>query len=194
MSVTVVTPPAEEPVSRAEAKLHMHVDGTDEDTLIDSLIVAVRRYAEGFTARTFVTTTFDLFLDAFPTEDNGTIFVPGPPLSSVTTVKYIDTAGVQQTETTPSSIYDVDTDREPGRIALAYNQSWPSTRTDIQAVEIQYVAGYGAAAAVLDDIKAAILLGVADLFEHREAQVESRLQENPAFKRLLWMHRILEFA
>lgn len=192
MSVTVVTPPAEEPISRAEARLHMRVDATDEDSLIDNLIVAVRRHAEGFTGRTFVTTTFDLFLDAFPTEDNGTIFVPGPPLSSVATVKYIDLNGAEQT--VASSVYDEDTDREPGRIALAFNESWPSARTDIQAVTVRYVAGYGAASDVLDDIKAAILLGVADLFEHRETQSEIRLEENPAFKSLLWMHRILEFA
>ena len=66
MGLRVTTPPADEPVSLADARAHLRVDGTDEDALIGGLIVAAREYAEGFTGRRFVTTDMELTLEQFP--------------------------------------------------------------------------------------------------------------------------------
>ena len=55
MPLQLVTPPAEEPVSLAEARLHLRVDFTDDDALITSLIAAARQAAETLTGRQFVT-------------------------------------------------------------------------------------------------------------------------------------------
>jgi len=46
MSLVITVEPAEEPVTTAEAKDHMRVDTSDDDTLIDGLITASRLYAE----------------------------------------------------------------------------------------------------------------------------------------------------
>lgn len=61
MHLVIVTPPAAEPVSVAEA--HARIDASDEDTLIGSLITAARELVETETARRLITQTLDGVLD-----------------------------------------------------------------------------------------------------------------------------------
>ena len=53
---TQLTPPAAEPLTLAEAKLHLRVDAdiTDDDSLITALIVTARQQAEHRTGRSLV--------------------------------------------------------------------------------------------------------------------------------------------
>lgn len=173
MNWQVTTQPATEPVTLAEAKAHLRIDTTADDTLIESLITAARQWCEDYERRAYVTQTITVKLDRFTNK----IVLPKPKLQSVTSVKYIDTAGVEQTLST--DIYNVDTYREPGRITLAYNQSWPTTRDDYNAVEIVYVAGYGDAADVPDRVKCAIKLIVGHLYENRESTAPISIHEVP---------------
>ncbi len=86
---------------------------------------------------------------------------------SVTTVKYYDTDGSQQT--LGASVYDVDTTSIPGLITLAYGQSWPAIRNMHHAIEIIYKAGYGAdASSTPEHVKSANKLLIGHLYEHRE--------------------------
>ena len=66
MSLQLVTPPTGEPVSLAEAKLHLRVDVDDDDALIGSIISAARQAAETLTGRQLITSRWKLVLDAFP--------------------------------------------------------------------------------------------------------------------------------
>jgi len=187
MALYQSTAPTEEPVSLEEAKDHLRVSTDTEDATIEAAIVAAREYCEAVTRRQFVTATYKLTLDSWPS----VIRPPRPPLVSVTSIGYTDTNGDAQTFS--SSNYTVDTYSEPGRIALAYGQSWPDVQSGIIApITVTYVAGYGAATAVPRSIKAAMLLCIADLYEHREAMSEIRLEENPTVDRLLWSKRMLE--
>lgn len=66
----------------------------------------------------------------------------------------------------------MDDKSEPGWIVPAYGYSWPSTRDDVNAVIVTYVAGYGAnAAAVPLPIKQWILLALGTMFDNREIEV-----------------------
>lgn len=170
---TLVTPPAVEPVTLAEAKAHMRVDATDDDALISSLIVAARQWAERFTNRAFITQTWKLALDPMPVEDifqnfgaARAISLPRAPLQSVETVQYYaddDTATVW-----PSANYFVDTMREPGRLVLRSNAVWPSPTRRANALIATYTAGYGDdATSVPEPIRAAILELVAHWYERR---------------------------
>lgn len=168
MSLALVTAPAAEPLTRTEAKTHLRVDTsfTADDTLIDALITTARQHVENHTRRALVTQTWDLFLDGFPSSNE--ICVPLPALQSVTSLKYTDSAGAVTTWSTAN--YIVDTAHAPGRIVPAYGVYWPVfTPSPSNPVAVRFVAGYGAAAAVPEAIKAALKLLIGHWYENREA-------------------------
>lgn len=78
-----------------------------------------------------------------------------------------------------SSLYIVVATREPGRVCLAPGQSWPVVQSRINAVEVTFVAGYGLAANVPQDLKSAQLLLLGHLHENREATTILSLKETP---------------
>lgn len=178
MGLYLSTAPTVEPVTLADAQIYMRIlpDGdtpTDKDsTLLLSLIMAARTECERFTSRAFINQSWTLTLDAFPfsglSGPGRAIKLPRSPLISVTSVQYVDTSGVTQTLAT--TVYDVDTSCEPGRIGEAYGQIWPVTRWKLNAITIIFMSGYGAtAASVPDEIKTAIKETVKDWFERGTA-------------------------
>jgi uncharacterized phiE125 gp8 family phage protein len=190
MSLKIYTEPIEEPILLDEiTKRHLRVDHSEDDTLIGSYITAARKHCENFLGRALITQTWDLFMDSFPSESF--IKVPLPPLQSVTTLKYKDTAGTLQTWAATN--YVVDTHSEPGRISLAYGISWPSTYAEIDAVQIQFVCGYGLSANVPLHIKQAILLKLTGLYENRGDTERSFVTDTleQAIESLLWADRIV---
>lgn len=191
-ALTQTGAPTEEPVTRAEAILHLKQDVSDEDSLIDLYLVAAREYCERETGRQFVAATYTVKYDRFPQ----VIRLPKPPLASatsVTSVAYVDTSGDPQTLTVTTE-YTVDSSSLFARIVPAYGTSWPSTRDQPNAVTVTYVAGYGAASAVPYVAKAAILLIVGDLYTHRSAGTELRVARNPTVDALLATISVKEAA
>ena len=169
-SLVLQTAPTVEPITTAEAKSHLRVDAAGDDTLIGALIdaaIAMLDGRDGWLGRALCTQTWDWYLDAFPDED--VLYVPLPPLVSVSSITYLDTAGASQTW--GATNYTVDIRKGPGRITPAYGVVWPSTRDVVNAVIIRFVAGYGAAAAVPETIKLGLKALVAQFYEHREPVV-----------------------
>lgn len=164
--VKVITAAASIPVTLAEARAHLRIDDTSEDTLITTLISVATEYAEKRLARALITQTWELYLDEFPADE--IIGIKFPPLQSITSVKYYDSDNTLQTLAT--TVYDVDTIREPGQIRLADAQYWPATYYRPNAVIIRFVAGYGNASTNVPElIRAAIKLLISYFFENREA-------------------------
>lgn len=174
------------PFTTSEIKLHLRVDHSVDDVLIAQLMLAATTAAEHYQKRTYITRSRTFYLDEFPS----VIRPPYSPLVAVTTLKYYDTDGNQQTLNAAN--YRVDTDTEPGRITEAYGESWPSIRSMTNAIEVIYTSGYGATSAnVPDDIRAAIKMMIAHLYEHRETVSAEQLHEIPmGAKELLMMRRI----
>lgn len=163
LRITLASGPAAEPLTTSEAKAHMRVTTADDNTYIDNLVKSARLQTEEYLKSALINQTWNYYLDWFP----DLIEVPRPPLSSVVSIKYIDTDGVEQTLAT--SVYTVDTDSFPGRIYRSYNQIWPVTRDVEKAVNIEFVAGYASGAAgVPQPIKQALLLQVGHLYANRE--------------------------
>ena len=193
MPTNLTTAPSEEPFTLTEAKSHLRVDITDDDSYITALIQAVREHAEPFLGRALITQTWDLFINNFPPSGSW-LEIPFPPLQSVTTIKYIDENGTQQTLS--SSIYTVDTNAEMGRVFLAYDQVWPTVRPILNAIEIRFVAGYGANA---EDIPESIRQGMKMLLGHLYENRETTKSGVPivsvpqAYEWLLWPYRVVRF-
>lgn len=167
-SWTLATAPAAEPFTTDEAKAHLRVDGSDEDTLIDALVVAAREYLELVTSRALVNQTWKAYFSAWPCRG---FELPGSPLSSVTLVKYTDTDAAQST--VDGSVYDVDTDATVGSVKLTEGQAWPSTSLQVnKPIVVEYVSGYGATSATIPQaLKQAMLLHIGHMFENREQVV-----------------------
>ena len=166
MSLKLVTAASTYPVTLAEAKLHLRVDSTDEDTLITALITAATEMCEQKTGRAIMQQTWDVTLDEFPTYFELTRV----PVQTVTYVKYYDTDGVLQTLS--SALYTVSSadDFGFGKITPVYGTLWPATREHNEAVAVRYVAGYTNAAAVPEPIKAWIKLMINTMFDNRETE------------------------
>lgn len=165
MSLTLISPPDVEPFTVDEAKLHLRVDGTDEDTLITSLIVAARRLAEHELGRVLITQTWELAMDEFPADE---IELPMAGLLGITSIKYLDAANVEQTVS--SADYTLDAAVTPGLVRLAVGASWPATYAVANAVRVRFTAGYGAAGTdVPANVVAYIKLQLGALYRHREA-------------------------
>jgi hypothetical protein len=207
--LSVTTAPSATPITLAEAKSFLRIDTSDEDALINTLIGAARDFAEEYTGRTLINTTYKLSLDGF-IEDQVPIkeglyqapymnfykrYIPlaRPPLSSVTSVK---TFTDDDTESTfASSKYYVDTQRNPGRIVLRDGETWPTDLRVANAIEITYVAGYGSATS---DVPQAIKVGMREhityLYEHR-GEVEPNLANFPILAKQLYQpYRVLSFS
>ena len=169
MGLTLVTAPAVEPITLSTAKLHLRVDTADEDGLISSLLTAARQHVESYTHRALVTQTWDWKLDAFPS-DGEPFVLPLPPVISVTSITYLDTAGASQTWGASNYITDLPAGdyASRARIAAGYGVAYPATYAVINAVTVRFVAGYGAASTVPEAIKAAIKILVADWYATRE--------------------------
>jgi uncharacterized phiE125 gp8 family phage protein len=189
MALSLYTAPTTEPVTVAEAKLHIRAnEDTVEDALVGSLITAAREYCETFTRRSLMPQVWDLKLDSFcdpAAYKDGVIWLPKPPVTAVTSITYLDTAGDSQTLGTSIYTYDL-----PSGPQEAYGQVFPQTRSTLNAVTIRFAAGYATAAAVPYSIKAAMLLLIGHWYQNREAVVVGvgigSVQVQTSAEALLW--------
>lgn len=183
-NVTEVTAPTAEPVSLAETKDHLRVDINDDDNLILGLIQAAREYAEEYLGRSLIQRTYRADLPYFADD----IWLPRGPVVSIGSIKYWDTSSPSVQQTWAATNYQLYYDVVKRTHGAAFESVYP--RPD--AVQITYTAGYldtssPQAENVPYALKAAMLLMVGDLYEHRESQVlyPGQLLNNPTMTRLL---------
>lgn len=169
MGRKLITAPVSEPITLAEAKLHLRTPDSADDTLITALITTARQVAEEYTARAFLTQTWELWLDSFGCYD-AEIELPLPPLQSVTTLKYKDTSGTLTT--LASDQYQIDTAAFPVKLKPAYGITWPSIQRNVYgAVQVRFICGWTSAAEIPAPIKAAMLLLIGHYYNNRESVV-----------------------
>lgn len=184
MNLIQIAEPAIEPVSLIEAKGHLKIDAdmTEDDWLISMLIKTARRFAEKYTSRSLITQGWQIVLDAFPGYRSPTYFqLPGSaiqlegstivirngPVTSITSVSYVDMDGNWQTM--PQTDYLFDPSGLVQRVSPAYGKTWPISRSQIASVKINYQSGFGATPdKVPDSFRQWMLLRLNTLYENRE--------------------------
>lgn len=157
-------------ITLTEAKQQARVDLTDtaHDNELTRLTTVVTEYIQRRTGRQLVTANWLGYLDKFPVK-NGDIIVPRPPLSVVNSITYTDEDGNLQTLAT--SVYEADTNSEPGRIVLKPDQSWEAVQVGKHhAVTVDFDAGFGAASAVPEAIRHAALMVLSHWFDNHDAE------------------------
>lgn len=160
-SFALVTAPATEPVTLAEAKAQLNVTDTEQDTYITSLIAIAREAVEAFTGRAFVSQSWKAVYEDWPNDK--ALILPRPPLVSVSSVKYFPRTGAEVTLAT--DYYKVDIVASPGRICLKYDWTLPSLSFDYEnPIIVAYTAGYTTVPAL---VKHAILLTIRHWYDNR---------------------------
>ena len=166
----VITPASTYPVSLTEAKSHLKVDTTADDTYITSIIKAATQLSEEYTNRFFIDTVIEQTCSDFAQLQ--TLFKS--KVSAVSHVKYYDSDNSLQTLS--STIYDTQLKYEPSQIQLADDKSFPEITKRNDAVVARYTVGYGASASdVPEIIKQAILLTIGNFYQNRNSVVIGRI-------------------
>lgn len=165
MALRRIVEPGSEPVALSDLKSHLRITSSDDDALLNALIVTCRVHAENELKRALITQTWEKTLDEFPAE----IELPYPPTQAITSVVYLADDGTSTL--LAASAYELDERSEPGWLVPAYDYEWPTTRASINAVTVTYTAGYGDIGDVPQAIKTWIMLMCGHLYENRESSL-----------------------
>jgi uncharacterized phiE125 gp8 family phage protein len=176
-------------VTAAEFKNHIREDLSDasNDTYITSLLSAATTWVEQFTCRTTINATYAYYLEQWPR----TLYLPRPPISSITLIAYMDMGGASQGWASTNYEFEAYS----GLLAPVYGKSFPAVRVKPRSISVAYVAGYGAtASSVPEAFKLAVKQLAGHWYESRLAVGDARSEIPMACKHLLYPYRIKEFA
>lgn len=182
--LSLITAPAIEPVSEAEARAHLRLTSEDEVALLFGHIRAARHMVESWTGRALISQSWRWMLDGWPghaMQDwwgglrQGAVAagaaryieMPKAPLQSISAVTLFNDA--DQPEVWAAANYFVDTASEPGRLVLRNAASMPAPQRAANGLQIDFTCGYGAGQGdVPAPLRQAVLMLCAHYFENRE--------------------------
>jgi uncharacterized phiE125 gp8 family phage protein len=175
MRLQELTPPAEEPLTLSEAKLHLRITHDADDDALNALIMAAREMCEGWTGLALVTRTYAFTADGW---DGKPVELPRPPLVSVEEIAVYNANGEE--ELFDEDNYYAETAGRPGRIILKDSATPPLPGLAIGGIEFRFTAGFGAAAAVPASLKQGMLRLVAHLYMNRGDSTEVAVRNSGA--------------
>lgn len=188
--ITVLTPPAAEPVTRAELVAQMMLNVAPSDAELDRWIKAARELFEKQTGRAVLPTAFRQHCSEF----SGPIDLQAGPVISVQAVNYIDRAEAAQA----LGSFDLDAAEIPATVYVASGVYPLASTKKRRPVTIDFTAGWANAAAVPAMVKGAILLLAAHFYQNREAYLNSAFEMRTmpqGWERVVELHRTgLEWA
>ena len=163
---------ADEPIAIADARLHCKLDligvSHPDDDLIKAIVTAVREKSEHYAGRSFAVKTLEDALDEFPAGGEFIALTVGP-VASITSIKYDDEDGVEQTLAIDQ--YSLDLYDDATRVHLAPDATWPATKIKKNAVRVRYVTA--------DDCpkvaRQAMLLSLRHLYDNRADSISGTI-------------------
>lgn len=160
--LTVITPPAEEPIALAAAKDYLRIGHDGEDDLVLQLIQGARARIEQEAALALVEQTLQIAWSSWPAALAGRgARLPRRPAKTLISVRSID---AEAAETDLTDRFRL----ECGRLGLRPWSLLPAIDTGGH-VDVVYQAGFGASESVPDDLKEAVLRLVSLSYHSRNA-------------------------
>ena len=169
MTLEILTPPAVEPVSLADAKAHLRVTYDAEDALITRLLLATRQRVETELGLALITTALrETFSDwGQRLTQRGAARLLRGPLQSVQSIDIADVNG--DFDSLDPSRYTARIATRPGLVA-SVGGAFPAPQIANGGIRIDYTCGFGDEASdVPAPLIQAILALTAHAFEHRDA-------------------------
>jgi uncharacterized phiE125 gp8 family phage protein len=137
MPSILLTPPAAEPISLAEAKAFLRVAHDDDDDVIAALIAAARIHVEAQTRRALIAQTWRLTRDDWP--GDGRVALLPAPLREVLAVRTYDEGGAPH----ELNVDDFTADAASAPAILVGAGVLPMPGRAVAGIEIDFEAGYG---------------------------------------------------
>jgi uncharacterized phiE125 gp8 family phage protein len=161
MSSILLTGPAVEPLTLAEAKEFLRVETADDDDVITALIAGARVHIEAQTRRALITQSWRLVRDGWPPD--GRIVVQPAPLRGVTAARTYDEENATHAIDTAAFVVDAAS----SQLAFA-PWSMPAPGREVAGIEIDVTVGYGdVSSAIPEALRQAVRLLVAHWYENR---------------------------
>lgn len=162
------------PITLVELKEHLRLPAayTSEDARLNFFIQAATGFAEKYTGRQMLESTWLLYLNSFPSLRND-IEMGRCPVTSISSITYKDTSNA--TQTFSSSNYELVNSAEPAYLRPVYGKEWPTAINSPNSVIIEFKAGYTSAQLVPVSIRQAIFMICADMWANRETIVVGRI-------------------
>ncbi len=167
MSLQVLVPPVQDPVSLAETKLFLQLDADNEDALVLDLIRTATELVERRTGKSLISRT--LRQSVFEWPKNGVFSLQSRPMVQVLQIQHVN----DQNEVTLVDPGEYYTDVGQARIIALPTFPQIGAGQPTRKLQIDFVAGYG-----LDNsqipapLRMALLIIIKDIFE-REPGVET---------------------
>lgn len=161
MSAMLLTPPAAEPWTIAEAKAFLRVGTSDDDAVIGALIAAARGQIEALTRSALITQTWRVTLDEWPRD--GRIRLRIGPLHDVIAARLRDDSG-------NATVLDEQRFITGAESGIIHAPSWslPAPPRSRGGIELDVIAGFGdSASAVPDVLRHAVRTLVAHWYDNR---------------------------
>ena len=167
MTYEITAQPTAEPLTLDEVKTFLKLTSNDHDAMLDLFIRMAREWAEKTTGRAMLSQTIKEYWDEWPTGIFGETWELGiAPVTSVTSIQYLDSAGATQTWATTN--YTADVKSRPARIVPTDAVEYPELDDAPNAVIVTYVAGVSSVSSVPATARAAMMQKIAFLYENRE--------------------------
>lgn len=147
------------PVNLSAVKEHLGIYHDEKNHNLTILMSAATSIAEKFTGQIFRVggDVYEQSLEGFPDR----VQLDYSPATGITSVKYFDGAGTEQT--LPTGSYEFVDFTTPQQVVF---KNTPATTAREGAVKIRYVAGFKLSSEVPTDVKSAILLITQYLYDN----------------------------
>lgn len=185
-SLSLVTPAAAKPVTTDEVKDHLRIDSDDDVQLINRLIAAAISYVDGLgvLGAAMINQTWRQVVQ----NPGSSVDLNMHPVQALTAIKYYDAANALQTDTLGN--YQLIAGAGWAYVEPTTGNAWPAAYNRPDAIQIEFTAGHGAAAAdVPEGIRHALMMLIAHWYENRDLADRSLAEVPIGFNALIGAER-----